>query len=139
MSIWSSVYAILHVFTYKTTPDFEKLLQSALNEAPKITGSEGDCDYSIINVMSYTFESRDCRRCQWLSTMNEIRCTKNYNEKYCIEGTYADRCDVVITPKHGLRDKTKQQSEIEFKNLVNFLKKYQNGIFKVEIVTKKII
>lgn len=138
MSVWSSVNAILFVFAYKTIPDFEKILQKALDEAPEITGSEGNCDYFITNIMAYNYEPRDCRRCQWLSTVNEIRCTKNYNEKYCIEGTYVDRCNVVITCKHGLRDKSKQQSEIEFKNLIDFLKKYRNGIFRVEISTKKI-
>ena len=53
--------------------------------------------------------------------------------------SYYDRCKIVISDMHGLMDKTKEETIKEFNNFIKYLKTIFNGIFKVEIICKKIL
>ena len=141
MSHWSNCSVILFISTYQQIPDFEKQIKEMLENAPKITGSEGNCDYTPLNFIEGMSTSRDCRRCPYLDI--NLVCTKEhikeYYLKYCISGQYVDRCNIIITSKHGLRDKTKEETIIQFKQLIQYLKKYKNKLFDIEIICKSIV
>lgn len=149
------------VHTYKELPNFEELLQIALNNAPRITGSEGDCRYTIVDLQKGISSSYPCTKCPiyipGCKSMKKHRCPgissgilsiedlkrclirnlPNYSMTSEISGYY-DRCKIVITDMHGLRDKSKEETLEEFRNLVKYLKNVYNKTFEVEVITKNI-
>ena len=138
MSYWSNCNAILGIHTYKTIPDFEKLVDKMLSESPKITGSEGDCEYIPMKFIEGHSTSIDCNRCIVLR-----KCSNKYGcnpptGKNCIHGRYIDRCQIIISSGNGLRDKQKDETLIEFKELLKFFRNYNNKIFSVDVITKSI-
>lgn len=158
MSTWSNCDAILSVYTYINIPDFERVIKQMLDGAPKITGSEGDCNVVAIDFFAGTSVSYDCQRCSLFNIYhknihkysNEKRgcpgfmdATKNQLKKckdgqFIDSGDYIDRCRLIITCKHGLRDKSKEETLREFKELLNYIRNYKNKIFKVEVICKNI-
>lgn len=161
MSQWSTCNAILGVYTYKELPNFEELLRIALDNAPRITGSEGDCRYTIVDLQKGTSSSYPCTKCpiyiSGCKSMTKKRCpgissgllsAKDLNKclirnlpdyrmasEIC---SYCDRCKIVITDMHGLRDKSKEKTLEEFKDLVRYLKNVYNKTFEIEVMTKNI-
>lgn len=160
MSVWSSCNAIIYLYTYKELPAFKELVSTALTNAPKITGREGDCVYTAIDFVAGVSGGYPCTKCPIYNTRSNRRSktscpgidspyiTKKdigncfiQNLDYPIyrEITgYYDRCKIVVSDKHGLRDKTKEETKKEFNDFVKYLKNVFNGIFKVEIVCKNI-
>lgn len=160
MSQWSSCNAILGIYTYRQLPNFEELVRLALNTAPRITGSEGDCEYTIIDLQKGTSVSYPCDKCPihlaHANKRTKNSCPGTYSEhssksiyKNCmmhelpyeitseISGYY-DRCKIVVSDMHGLRDKSKVNTIKEFKDLVKHLKTVYKGIFVVEVICKSI-
>ena len=138
MSYWSSCNAILAIHTYKTIPDFEKFVSEMLSEAPEIIGSEGNCEYIPIQFIEGHSTNADCNRCQRLKIcINKYGCNPP-TMKNCISGRYVDRCKIIIASGHGLRDKQKDETLTEFRELLKFLRNYNNKTFSVEVITKSI-
>ena len=161
MSRWSYCNAIISIYTYNEIPNFKELIDIALDNAPKITGSEGDCVYTAIDFMEGKSSSYPCNKCPiYCDTITKR--TKKYcpgiNSEYLTEKDienclirsleyslfykmtlYYDRCKIVISDMHGLRDKTKDETIKEFNDFIKYLKTIFNGIFKVEIICKKIL
>lgn len=161
MSRWSYCNAIISIYTYNEIPNFKELIDVVLNNAPKITGSEGDCVYTTIDFVQGKACSFPCNKCPiYCDTVTKK--TKKYcpgfssgyltkkdienclirNLEYSLYNkmtSYYDRCKIVISDMHGLRDKTKEETIKEFNDFIKYLKTIFNGIFKVEIICKKIL
>lgn len=160
MSQWSTCNAILEVYTYKELPNFKELLQIALDSAPRITGSEGDCIYTIVDLVKGKSSDYPCSNCpiyeveatsrtkyvcpgisSGLLGKNDFReCIVNNLPNELRTGLvgYYDRCKIVITDMHGLRDKSKEDTMKEFKELLKYLRTVFNKTFEVEVITKHI-
>lgn len=69
MSMWTHITACLSVETGLTEKrnELKKIIQKELEEAPKITGSEGNADV-FVNVQSgyNTFLYADCEHCDYV-------------------------------------------------------------------------
>ena len=153
MSNWSSCNAILYVYTYKNLPNFRELVEETVNMAPQITGSEGNCKYTILNMEQGSSLSRPCTNCPcynpdidkivqrkgvllcpgylYLTTkqLKNVCCATKSEIDFC---HYYDRCNIVITG--SLRDKTREQTEQEFNKFIKHLTTVLNHTFKVEVV-----
>ena len=161
MSSWSSCNAIISIYTYDNIPNFKELIDVVLDNAPKITGSEGDCVYTAIDFVKGKSCSYPCNKCP-IYMIGITKRTKEYcpgvdsgcltskDIKNCIIRNleyplsremrfYYDRCKIVVSSIHGLRDKTKDETIKEFNDFIKYLKTIFNGIFKVEIICKKIM
>lgn len=163
MSNWSSCNAVIRIYTYRELSNFKELLELALDTAPKITGSEGDCTYTIVDLQRGSSSSYPCSKCPKYSLEYTRKCNRktfcpgfnspefnNYHATNCLSNTlpidmhsdfvgYIDRCKVVVTDRHGLRDKLKAETTKEFREFINYLKNIYGGIFEVEVITKKIV
>ena len=161
MSRWSYCNAIISIYTYGEIPNFKELIDIVLDKAPKITGSEGDCVYTAIDFVEGKASSYPCNKCPiYCDTVTKR--TKKYcpgvNSGYLTEKdienclirslgyslfnkmiSYYDRCKIIVSDMHGLRDKTKDETIKEFNDFIKYLKTIFNGIFKVEIICKKIL
>lgn len=162
MSEWSSCYAIIEVSTFKSLPNFKRILDAVLQQAPKITGSERDCDitYKIDELgigMPYP-----CRTCPFY---NELRDALIIRKDYIFcpgaENVKENQIDKLpcntkvgnaefwkyisqyqafadITICGYLRDRTRETTEKEFKAFIHHLKHFLPGVFQVKILVKKI-
>ena len=98
MSKWAHIVASIDVDTFKESHTIKEDVEKMLEDAPKITGSEGPADV-FVNVLSgYTITTHD------------------ENDK--IE-EFQTR--VVITVIGDLRDRTKDQTEKEWNDFKNFI------------------
>ena len=98
MSMWTHIVASIDVDTFKESHTIKEDVEKMLEDAPKITGSEGPADV-FVNVLSgYT-----------ISTYNE----NDEKEKF--------QTRVVITVIGDLRDRTKAQTEKEWNDFKNFI------------------
>lgn len=161
MSHWSYCNAIISVHAYSDVPNLKDLIDAVLESAPKITGSEGDCIYTAIDFVQGRSSSFPCNKCPIFCDTVTKR-TKKYcpgiNSGYLTEKdiqncllnnidfklkdsimSYYDRCKIVISDMHGLRDKTKDETIKEFNDFIKYLKTIFNGIFEVEIICKNIL
>ena len=160
MSSWSSCNAIIYLYTHRNLSNFKDLINIALNHAPKITGSEGDCTYTAIDFAAGSSASFPCTNCpiynRYAIKVTKTKCPGTHSSAItrkelskCIMlkfdddmrfdiSDYYDRCKIIISDVHGLRDKTKEETVQEFNNFVRYLKKIYNGIFKVQVLCKKI-
>ena len=153
MSNWSYCNAMISVSTYKELPDFEKIVEDMIEQAPPITGSEGNCSIHIVDYFRNVSTSMDCRRCPHLNlyygssfddgSIDRKGCPGAHlatarHRKMCIAGEYIGSCKVVITDNNGLRDKTKEETIKEFKNLIKYMRSYRNKLFYINVVCKNI-
>lgn len=161
MSRWSYCNAIISIYTYNDIPNFKELIDVVLKHAPKITGSEGDCVYTAIDFLQGRACSFPCNKCpifcdtvtkrtkKYCPGINSGYLTKKDIQNCLLNNldfkfkdpimSYYDRCKIVISDMHGLRDKTKDETIKEFNDFIKYLKTIFNGVFKVEIICKKII
>lgn len=160
MSSWSSCNAILYLNTFRDLPNFKALVNIALKYAPKITGSEGDCTYTAIDFVAGTSLSYPYTNCpiynRYAKKVTKKACpgvtSPNFTQRdinkcfigqldYSIRSEiadYYDRCKIIVSDAHGLRDKTKAETVQEFNNFVRYLRKIYNGIFEVKVLCKNI-
>lgn len=160
MSSWSYCNAIINLYTYRDLPNFKALVNIALKHAPKITGSEGDCTYTAIDFVAGSSASYPCTNCpiynRYVTKVTKTMCPGTHSSAItrkelskCIMhkfdfamrfeiSDYYDRCKIIVSDAHGLRDKTKEETVQEFNNFVRYLRKIYNGIFKVQVLCKKI-
>lgn len=160
MSSWSSCNAIIYLYTYQDLSNFKDLVNIALHHAPKITGSEGDCTYTAIDFVAGSSASYPCTNCpiynRYAKKVTKKACPgthsstiprkelskcimQNFDFEMHLEiSHYYDRCKIIVSDAHGLRDKTKAETVQEFNNFVKYLRKIYNGIFKVQVLCKKI-
>lgn len=143
MSVWSSCNAVVSVGTYREIPNFRELVELAIKHAPKITGSEGYCEYHLESFYSSMSMSYPCFKCPLLNY--SCKGWKNINPKNCRVGEFPDelchienQCTLIITSPKGLRDKTKKRTVEEFNSLISYLEKVYDGLFVVEVIMKKI-
>ena len=161
MSKWSYCNAIINVYTYNDIPNFKELIDVVLENAPKITGGENNCVYTAIDFMQGRSSSFPCNKCpifcdtitkrtkKYCPGINSGYLTKKDIQNCLLNNldfkfqnsimSYYDRCKIVISDMHGLRDKTKDETIKEFDNFIKYLKTIFNKAFKVEIVCKKIL
>ena len=126
MSHWTHITACLSVDTYMVKSNILDLVKKDMEKAPKITGSEGDADVFINLQGGYnTWMSHDCDNCKYKDTQREV----------IIDGLSYTECDgpsdndcsgkyqscVVISVQGDLRDRTKEQTEKEFKDFLAFI------------------
>ena len=153
MSNWSYFNAIILVSSYKELPDFEKTIESMIEQAPPITGSEGNCSIHVVDYFRNVSTSMDCRRCPHLNlyyglsfddgSIDRKGCpgaplATARHRKMCIAGEYIGSCKIVITDNNGLRDKTKEETIKEFKDLIKYMKSYRNKLFDITVICKNI-
>lgn len=139
MSHWTHITACLSVDTYIEKPNILDLTKEYIAKAPKITGSEGDASVFINLQEGYnTWKSCDCDNCKYKDTQREVT----------IDGLLYIECDgpsdndcsgeyqscVVISVQGDLRDRTKEQTEKEFKEFLAFIEnKYTVRDYAVNI------
>lgn len=130
MSFWTHIVAAIDVDTYKTSNTIKKDVEKMLEDAPKITGSEGPADV-FVNVLSgYNhWTSCDCDRCEYGKTVRyldeggfECDAARDYK---CPPGEYQTR--VVITVIGDLRDRMKDTTKEEWKAFKKYIEKQING------------
>ena len=160
MSSWSSCNAIIYLYTYKDISNFKDLINIALQHAPKITGSEGNCTYTAIDFVAGSSASYPCNNCpiynRYAIKVTKTQCPGTHSSAITREelskcimqnldfemrlkiSDYYDRCKIIVSDAHGLRDKTKAETIQEFKEFITYLRQIYNGIFKVRVICKNI-
>lgn len=127
MSSWTHITACLSVDTGLVEPRkiVKRIIQKELKEAPKMTGSEGNADV-FVNVQSgYDFYmSCDCVHCEYRDTIvhtDEGQHCDAPDDYKCKEGKYQTR--VVISVQGDLRDRWKDDTQKEFDEFLEFIKR----------------
>ena len=134
MSQWTHVVGVLYVETYTERKDIKEYVEQLLKNAPKITGSEKDCDIFVNPLSGYnTFISADCEHCQYSNSKeyNEdgwFTCDAD-NDFECPEGKY--QTGVAITIVGDLRDKDGGQTSREVNQFIRYIQHLGNG-FDIE-------
>lgn len=124
MSRWTHVVGCLYVDTYKEEKDIKSYIVKILENAPKITGSERDCDV-FVNVLSgyNTSTNMDCEHCEYKDTivhLDEGGFNCDAKEGYqCPEGKY-QTC-VAITIVGDLRDRDYYTTTKEIDKFIRYL------------------
>jgi hypothetical protein len=129
MSHWTHIVAVLDIDTYINDYNIQNIVECKLKNAPKITGSEGNADIFINVSPDYNHHiSADCEHCKYKDTIihyKEGGFSCEAEEKFeCPEGKYQTR--VVITVIGDLRDREKVQTQQEYKEFYNYIKKILN-------------
>lgn len=132
MSCWTHITACFSVETgvMKKRADLKKEVQKTLNQAPKITGSEGDADI-FVNIQngSNWFISHDCEHCKYKNTLKRIVDEEGHEYEEC-DGPDDYECSaeyqtcVVISIQGDLRDRISTKTQSEFDDFVKFLNKH---------------
>lgn len=97
MSMWTHIVASINVDTFKESDTIKEDVEKMLEDAPKITGSEGPADV-FVNVLS-----------GYNISIYEDDKHKEYQTR------------VIITVVGALRDRTKAQTEKEWNDFKNFI------------------
>lgn len=131
MSYWTHIVAAIDVETYIQSKTIQSDVERLLEDAPKITGSEGSADV-FVNVLSGAnhWTSCDCACCDYKDTIqydNEeggfwCDCSDNYR---CPHGEYQTR--VVITVIGDLRDRMKKRTKTEWQEFKKYIEEHING------------
>lgn len=138
MSNWSYCNAILSIHTDRELSNFKELIENILKSAPRITSSEGDCTYLATDFIAGTSLTFPCNKCPYNEDLCGEECNKwDYQTRVMINH-YIDRCKIIITCNHGLRDRTKEQTQKEFKQFVKYLRTVFDKCFEVKILCKSI-
>lgn len=124
MSRWTHITGCLYVETYTEDKDIESYIAKILEKAPKITGSERDCDIFVNSLGGYnTSTNMDCEHCKYKDTIvhfDEGGFQCDAEEGYeCPEGKY-QTC-VAITLVGDFRDRDLQQTTKEVEKFIRYL------------------
>lgn len=160
MSQWSSCNAIIGLtINSRDVPNFEILVKSALELAPKITGSERNADIQVLYNPHNTSTNFPCNRCpirgdvehlvlgkdavcpgydaiEIVDELKKVPCQTR--EEYNLIGRYVTSCRIIITTPFGLRDRDAERTKNEFKAFVDHLKNIFNKSFDIKVITKSI-
>lgn len=119
MSIWTQIVSSIDVETYITDTKIKEKIEKLLENAPKITGSEGNADIFVNILSGHNFWTNcDCSHCEYY---HERECTKEDNNYECKEAEYQTRALISIVG--SLRDKEKEKTQQEYRDFIRFLKK----------------
>jgi hypothetical protein len=93
--MWTHVIGAIHIDTYRQLGNIELFdeLTDMLRSAPKITGSEGNCQISVVvDEGSDLWVSHDCRRCPKYFVDHEgDNCCDAPEDFECPSGEYSTR------------------------------------------------
>lgn len=130
MSYWTHIVAAIDVDTYLEEKDIETVVEAMLENAPSITGSEGDVDI-FVNVLSgYNCSmGRDCSACPYKDTIEQFEdggfgCYAEEDFE-CPSGEYQTR--VVITIIGDLRGRQETTTHKEWDAFNNYVAKEIRG------------
>jgi len=128
--MWTHIVAAIDVDTYIEDKNIKSIVEKMLENAPKITGSEGNADV-FVNVLSgyNSWTNCDCAHCEYGNTIQHLneggfKCDADWDYQ-CPEGEYQSR--VVITVVGDLRDRRKQQTHKEWNAFNNYVAKKIRG------------
>lgn len=126
MSRWTHVIGSIYLETYKETKNIEEYVKDIIDKAPKITGSEKNCDV-FINALSghNTWTNCDCENCEYKNSIKhlkegEFQCSAS-DDYVCPEAEY-QTC-VAITFVGDLRDRSGQETCKDISNFIIYLLK----------------
>lgn len=130
MSLWTHIVAAIDADTFKESKDLKSEVEKFLENAPKITGSEGNATV-FVNVLPghNVWTSADCRVCEYGNTI--VCCEEggfqcDAPEGYrCPEGEYQTR--VVVTVQGDLRDREFDETLEEWKCFKDYIDNKLNG------------
>ena len=137
MSYWTHIVGILHVDTYLNENDITTVVQKALENAPKITGSEGSAEIFVNAEPGYcVWIGCDCLHCEhyggkceeggfWCSAPDGFKCPS---------GKYQSR--VILSVQGDLRERMRAQTRKEWNAFHRYIAK-QLG-YEIRIATCRI-
>ena len=126
MSRWTHVIGSIYLETYKEEKNIEKYVKNIIGKAPKIVGSEKNCDVFVNALTGYnTWTNCDCENCKYKDTIKYIedgyfQCGAK-NDNMCLESKY-QTC-VVITLVGDLRDRSGQETCKDISDFIIYLLK----------------
>lgn len=141
MSMWTHVIGAIHIDTYRQMDNIELFdeLTDMLRNAPKITGSEGNCQISVvIDEGSDLWVSHDCHRCPQHS-IDEDSCDAPDDFK-CPSGEYSTRASILLCG--DLRDCRIDDTAEEVNAFVEWVENnfsIRNMSIKIEGETEEIV
>lgn len=155
MYMWSYCYALIQVYSYDEYAGWESVIQTLIDNAPKITGSECDATVKIVDKKCTQFSSRPCRSCpcfnpnidklnrKWSHCPGIQYLTKKEIFNFCNPMTkkgnnFESNNVFYIMVRGALRNKTKSEIIIEFNNFIKYLKNAFPRKLYVEVLTKRI-
>ena len=115
MSQWTHVIGAIYIDTCIESKNIVKIINRDIEKAPKITGSEADCDIFINLLSGYNvYNSCDCESCEYnkYNASTQFECP-NANFQTC----------ACISIVGDLRDKTGKDTKQEIINFINYLQK----------------
>lgn len=130
MSAWTHVAGCLYVDTCVEEKDIEKYVLKLLENAPKVTGSERDCDIFVNSLSGHNSSTNmDCGHCEYKDTVKHLDgggfiCDADDDYK-CPEAEYQS-C-VAITIVGDLRDKTIYETTKEIDDFIRYIQNIGNG------------
>ncbi len=138
MGCWTHIVAVIDVNVLIESRNLKEEVEKILEQAPKITGDEGDADV-FVNVLSgyNSSTSSDCKNCIYKDTIihhkkGGFSCDAE-DDYICPYGEYQTR--VVITVIGNLENRFKEDTNKEFKTFYKFIK----SKFKIKNKSVKII
>lgn len=129
MSHWTHIAAVIDVDTYIQSPTIQSDVEALLEDAPKITGSEGPAEVFVNVLDGYNCWTTDCRRCEFYGGKAEdggfyCNADREKGDK-CLTGKYQTR--VVITVLGDQRDRMRDQTKREWLEFKKFVAEKVNG------------
>lgn len=140
MSYWTHIVGIIHAETYLHEDDIAGIVKKALEDAPRITGSEGPADI-FVNAESghCIWLSCDCFRCEHYGGKCEdgdggfwCSAPEGYD---CPTGEYQSR--VIISVQGDLRDRMRAQTRKEWNAFHRYIVKKLG--YKIRIATCRVV
>lgn len=128
MSHWTSILASIYINTNIFDKNIRTKIEHYLNNAPKITGSEGNAEVFISIPYGYTTTiTVDCEHCPYGDTVetctNNITCDAPDTFK-CPANDY--QTQVVITIMGNLRDRFKEETQREYKEFLKYVRNIEH-------------
>ena len=140
MSMWTHVIGAIHIDAYLTLDEetLQEAIESMLEDAPKITGSEGNCQISVvIDEGSDLWVSADCQRCPYNNKEDDCHPPEDF---ICPEGEYSTRASLVLSG--DLRDTNIDNTAEEVNAFVDWVEEHfdiRNISIKIENETEEIV
>ena len=149
MSMWTHVIGAIHIDTYRQLGNIELFdeLTDMLRSAPKITGSEGNCQISVVvDEGSDLWVSHDCHRCpQHFTDKEDDEDFEDYpcdapEDFQCPSGEYSTRASIILCG--DLRDCNIDKTAEEVNAFVDWVEEHfyiRNMSIKIEDETEEIV
>lgn len=133
MSTWTQVYGVLRIdLGVLEEPNAVELFKEHMRKAPKLTGSEHDAGYLVLeNLSGYgpqLYANKDCDNCLYRNTRKYYKkgytCKKPENYQ-CKSAEFYTK--VILVIDGHLRDKTAEATKKEFKALLTYIRTFYPG------------